>query len=39
MVETSFSTHAVDHPPDLELVERLLRQDPLTQQYITAIER
>jgi len=38
MVETSFSTHAVDHPPDLELVERLLRQDPLTQQYLTTIE-
>ncbi len=34
MVETSFSTHAVDHPADLVLVEGLLRQDPLTKKYI-----
>ena len=39
MVETSFSTHAVDHPTDLELVEGLLRQDPLAQKYITPIVR
>jgi 3-deoxy-manno-octulosonate cytidylyltransferase (CMP-KDO synthetase) len=38
MVETSFSTHAVDHPPDIELVEGLLRQDPLTKKYLTSIE-
>ena len=38
MVETSFSTHAVDHPPDIELVEGLLRQDPLTQKYLNSIE-
>ena len=35
MVETSFSTHAVDHPADLEHVEKLLRQDPLTEKYLT----
>jgi 3-deoxy-manno-octulosonate cytidylyltransferase (CMP-KDO synthetase) len=34
MVETSFSTHAVDHPADLKLVEELLRKDPLTAEYI-----
>ena len=34
MVETSFSTHAVDNPADLKLVEDLLGQDSLTQQYI-----
>ena len=34
MVETSFSTHAVDNPADLELVEELLHQDALTQHYI-----
>jgi 3-deoxy-manno-octulosonate cytidylyltransferase (CMP-KDO synthetase) len=39
MVETSFSTHAVDNPADLKLVEGLLRKDPLTQKYITPIER
>ena len=38
MVETAFTTHAVDNPADLELVEGLLRKDPLTQQYLTAIE-
>ena len=38
MVETSFSTHAVDHPADLELVEKLLRQDPLTEKYLNSIE-
>ena len=37
MIETSFSTHAVDTLGDLEFVERLLRQDPLTQKYITSI--
>ena len=35
MVETSFSTHAVDHQADLELVEKLLRQDPLVEKYLT----
>ena len=33
MIETSFSTHAVDTPDDLERVETLLRQDPLTAKY------
>jgi 3-deoxy-manno-octulosonate cytidylyltransferase (CMP-KDO synthetase) len=35
MVETSFSTHAVDTPDDLKRVEELLRQDPLTAKYIS----
>ena len=34
MVETSFSTHAVDNPADLKLVEGLLSRDPLTRRYI-----
>ena len=34
MIETSFSTHAVDNPADLKLVEDLLRKDPLTQRYL-----
>ncbi|MGD2099818.1 MAG: 3-deoxy-manno-octulosonate cytidylyltransferase [Desulfobacterales bacterium] len=38
MVETSFSTHAVDNPADLELVEDLLRKDALTQRYLTSME-
>jgi 3-deoxy-manno-octulosonate cytidylyltransferase (CMP-KDO synthetase) len=33
MIETSFSTHAVDNPADLQLVEALLRKDPLTAEY------
>ena len=33
MIETSFSTHAVDNPADLKLVETLLREDPLMQSY------
>jgi 3-deoxy-manno-octulosonate cytidylyltransferase (CMP-KDO synthetase) len=33
MIETSFSTHAVDTPEDLKRVEKLLRQDPLTAKY------
>jgi 3-deoxy-manno-octulosonate cytidylyltransferase (CMP-KDO synthetase) len=33
MIETSFSTHAVDTPEDLRRVEKLLRQDPLTAKY------
>lgn len=37
MVETSFATHAVDTPEDLRLVEGLLRQDPLTEKYLTPI--
>jgi 3-deoxy-manno-octulosonate cytidylyltransferase (CMP-KDO synthetase) len=39
MVETSLSTHAVDNPEDLKLVKALLRKDPLTQKYLTSIER
>jgi 3-deoxy-manno-octulosonate cytidylyltransferase (CMP-KDO synthetase) len=39
MVETSLSTHSVDNPEDLKLVEALLRKDPLTQKYLTSIER
>lgn len=35
MVETSFSTHAVDTPADLELVEKLLRKDSLATRYIS----
>ncbi|MDX1707816.1 MAG: 3-deoxy-manno-octulosonate cytidylyltransferase [Desulfobacterales bacterium] len=38
MVETVFATHAVDNPADLELVEGLLRTDPLTHKYLTSIE-
>ena len=38
MVETSFSTHAVDTPADLEYVEGLLHKDPLTRQYLTSID-
>ena len=34
MVETSFSTHAVDTPDDLKVVEKLLRKDPLTGKYL-----
>jgi 3-deoxy-manno-octulosonate cytidylyltransferase (CMP-KDO synthetase) len=34
MVETSFSTHAVDTPADLVLVEGLLRSDKLTSEYL-----
>jgi 3-deoxy-manno-octulosonate cytidylyltransferase (CMP-KDO synthetase) len=34
MVETSFSTQAVDNPADLELVEELLIKDPLTEIYM-----
>jgi 3-deoxy-manno-octulosonate cytidylyltransferase (CMP-KDO synthetase) len=34
MIETSFSTHAVDTPDDLKRVEELLRKDPLTEKYI-----
>jgi 3-deoxy-manno-octulosonate cytidylyltransferase (CMP-KDO synthetase) len=33
MIETSFSTHAVDTPAALQFVEALLRKDPLTAQY------
>jgi 3-deoxy-manno-octulosonate cytidylyltransferase (CMP-KDO synthetase) len=36
MVETSFSTHAVDTPDDLKIVEKLLRKDPLTEKYINS---
>jgi 3-deoxy-manno-octulosonate cytidylyltransferase (CMP-KDO synthetase) len=39
MIETSFTTHAVDNPADLKLVETLLREDPLMEKYITPIER
>jgi 3-deoxy-manno-octulosonate cytidylyltransferase (CMP-KDO synthetase) len=34
MIETSFSTHAVDTPDDLRRVEKLLRRDSLTAKYI-----
>ena len=34
MVETSYSTHAVDTPEDLELVEGLLQKDPLARKYL-----
>ena len=34
MIETSHSTHAVDNPADLELVQELLSRDPLTQKYL-----
>jgi 3-deoxy-manno-octulosonate cytidylyltransferase (CMP-KDO synthetase) len=34
MVETEYSTHAVDHPADLELVEKLLAHDSLTAEYM-----
>ncbi len=34
MIETSHSTHAVDNPADLELVQELLIKDPLTQKYL-----
>jgi 3-deoxy-manno-octulosonate cytidylyltransferase (CMP-KDO synthetase) len=37
MIETSFSTHAVDTPDDLKRVEELLRQDPLTGKYINTL--
>ncbi len=36
MFETSFSTHSVDNPADLKLVEKLLRKDPLTAKYINS---
>jgi 3-deoxy-manno-octulosonate cytidylyltransferase (CMP-KDO synthetase) len=39
MVETLFTTHEVDNPNDLKLVEESLRKDPLTEKYLTAIER
>jgi len=39
MVETSFSTHAVDTPQDLKRVEGLLRNDPLTKKYITNLDQ
>jgi 3-deoxy-manno-octulosonate cytidylyltransferase (CMP-KDO synthetase) len=39
MVETSYSTYAVDNPADLKFVEGLLRKDPLTENYLTPIER
>ncbi len=35
MVETFESTHAVDTPGDLSMVEALLREDPLARQYMT----
>ncbi|MGD8990755.1 MAG: 3-deoxy-manno-octulosonate cytidylyltransferase [Desulfobacterales bacterium] len=34
MIETAFTTQAVDTPDDLRKVEELLRQDPLTATYI-----
>ena len=35
IVETDVQSHAVDTPEDLQLVETLLRQDSLIQQYMT----
>jgi 3-deoxy-manno-octulosonate cytidylyltransferase (CMP-KDO synthetase) len=34
MVETPYSTHAVDTPEDLQFVEGLLQKDPLTRKYL-----
>jgi 3-deoxy-manno-octulosonate cytidylyltransferase (CMP-KDO synthetase) len=34
IVPTNSGTHAVDTPADLQLVERLLPEDPLTPQYL-----
>jgi len=34
MVETDFEIHAVDTPEDLDLVETLMRDDPLVEQYM-----
>jgi 3-deoxy-manno-octulosonate cytidylyltransferase (CMP-KDO synthetase) len=34
MVETVYSTHAVDTAEDLALVEELLQKDPLTPKYL-----
>ncbi len=34
MVETAYSTHAVDTPDDLQFVEKLLAKDPLTKKYL-----
>ena len=34
LIETEFNTHAVDTPADLAMVESLMRQDPLTNQYL-----
>jgi 3-deoxy-manno-octulosonate cytidylyltransferase (CMP-KDO synthetase) len=34
MVETAYSTHAVDTPEDLQFVEELLKKDPLTSKYL-----
>jgi len=39
MIETTFSTRAVDNPADLKLVETLLREDSLLEKYMTPIER
>jgi hypothetical protein len=32
-VETDVETHAVDTPADLQLVERLMNDDPLVREY------
>jgi 3-deoxy-manno-octulosonate cytidylyltransferase (CMP-KDO synthetase) len=34
MIETSFTTHAVDTPDDLKIVEELLLKDPLIEKYL-----
>lgn len=39
LVETDYDTHAVDTPADRELVERLMRDDPLVKQYVPDVER
>ena len=36
MVETTFATHAVDTPADLEHVEKLMKTDALTRSYVEA---
>ena len=35
LVETGYDTHAVDTPADLELVESLMRDDPLVDRYMS----
>ena len=37
LVETDYKTYAVDTPTDLELVESLMRDDPLVEQYMPEV--
>jgi 3-deoxy-manno-octulosonate cytidylyltransferase (CMP-KDO synthetase) len=39
MVETTFTTHAVDTPKDIKRVEELLKKDLLTQKYLKESQR